>query len=157
MKEIFLKIQQQLTSAVTYLKYIDKDWGQLSYEPSPVKYPAALIDVDSVDYTQLAKGWQKAVANIIITVADVNLVRSSAMAPNKNDSYATLQLIEDIHQALQLFGDTTFQPLERIKLRKVFSDKGVEIYTMIYRTAFVVKKKETGATAVTVSPRVTSE
>lgn len=156
MKEIFLKIQEQLTS-VPGLKYIDKDWGQLSYEPLPVKYPAALIDVDSVDYTQLAKGWQKATANILITVVNVNLVRSSAMAPNKNDSYATLELIEDIHQALQLFGGTTFQPLERIKLRKVFSDKGAEIYTMVYRTAFVVKKEVTGVTAVTVTPRVTSE
>ena len=119
MKEIFLQIQQRLSDFISVLKYIDKDWGQLVYDNAPIKYPCALIDIEDVQYTQLSRGWQKAVANITITVANVNLMPSSSMAPGKQDSYETLDLLDDIHQALQLFSGETFQPLQRTKLTKL--------------------------------------
>lgn len=142
MKHILLSIQDQLQAAVPALKYIDKNWGQLNYDQPPVQWPCALVDIESVNYSQMGKGYQKAEADIVITVGNVNHVRSSALAACKTDSYETIELLDNIHQVLQLYTDGQhFQPLQRTNLRKVFSDKGAEIYTMTYKTAFIVEKQ----------------
>lgn len=155
MKQLFLKIQTRL-SAIQAIKYIDKDWGQLQMDNPPVNWPCVLIDVENVNYTQMGRGYQKADADITITVANINNVRSSAMAPNKSSAYATIDLMETIHQSLQLFaGDGDFQPLQRTNLKKVFNEGGAEIYTMTYKTAFVVEKIETGKRNVEATAHIT--
>ncbi len=158
MKQIFLSIQNQLQTAVPTLEYIDKDWGQLKYDQSPIKWPCALIDIENVTYSQMGRGYQKAEADITITIGNVNHIRSSAMAPNKANSYKTIELLETVYQALQLFSSGQhFQPLQRTNLRKVFSDKGAEIYAMTYKTAYVVEKQTAAQTAVNVQPSITIE
>lgn len=149
MKQIFLAIQNQLQTTVSALKYVDKDWGQLKYDQPPVQWPCVLIDIESVNYSQMGQGYQKAEADICVTVGNVNHVRSSAMASSKTDSYETIELLDSIHQALQLFSGKHFQPLQRTNLRKVFSDKGAEIYEMTYKTAFIVEKITAPQTTVT--------
>lgn len=142
MKHIFLSIQDRL-SGIPALKYIDKDWGQLQYENPPVKWPCALLDVANADFQQLGRGFQQANADITVTVANMNLVRSSAKAPMRGNAYATIDLLEEIHQALQLFTDGRhFSPLMRTNLQKVAADKDMEVYVMTYRTAFRVEKTE---------------
>ena len=142
MKNIFLSIQDRL-SEIPALKYIDKDWGQLQYENPPVKWPCALLDVANADFQQLGRGFQQANADITVTVANMNLVRSSAKAPMRGNAYATIDLLEEIHQALQLFTDGRhFSPLMRTNLQKVAADKDMEVYVMTYRTAFRVEKTE---------------
>lgn len=158
MKQIFLTIQTQLQSEVPELKYIDKDWGQLKYDQPPVKFPCALIDITNVNYSQMGRGYQKADADITITIANMKLIRSSAMAPSKIDSYATIDILESVHQALQLFSDgQKFQPLQRTNLKKIFNDKDTEVYTMTYKTAFIVEKQVTNVTTVIANPTITVE
>lgn len=158
MKQIFLTIQTQLQSEVPELKYIDKDWGQLKYDQPPVKFPCALIDITNVNYSQMGRGYQKADADIIITIANMKLIRSSAMAPSKIDSYDTIDILESVHQALQLFSDgQKFQPLQRTNLKKIFNDKDAEVYAMNYKTAFIVEKQITNVTTVIANPTITVE
>jgi len=155
MKHIFLSIQDRL-SEIPGLQYIDKDWGQLQYEQPPVKWPCALLDVANADFKQLGRGFQQADADITVTVANLNLVRSSAKAPMRGHAYATIDLLEEIHQALQLFSDGRhFSPLMRTNLQKVAADKDMEVYVMTYRTSFVVEKlgKETVEVQATPSVR----
>lgn len=157
MKNIFLSIQDRL-SEISALKYIDKDWGQLQYENPPVQWPAALLDVEQAVYTQMGRDAQKAEADITITVANVNLQRSSAgvAVAKRNNAYATIDLLDEIHQKLQLFsGGGQFTPLMRTQLRKVFNNDNHEVYAMTYKTAFTVPLNETGKTTVQVSPVVT--
>ena len=156
MKNIFLSIQNRLTE-ITNLKYIDKDWGQLQYENPPVQWPAALLDVEQAEYTQMGRGAQKAEADITITVANVNLQRSSAgvAAAKRNNAYATIDLLDEIHQKLQHFSDGQFTPLMRTQLRKVFNNYNHEVYAMTYKTSFTVPLNETGKTTVQASPVVT--
>ena len=121
MKNIFLAIQNRL-SEIPALKYIDKDWGQLQYEQPPVKWPCALIDVANIDFKQLGRGCQQGEADITVTVANIRLVRSSSKAPMRGNAYATIDLLEEIHQALQLFSDGRhFSPLMRTNLQRVES------------------------------------
>lgn len=157
MKNIFLSIQAEL-SKIKALKYIDKDWGQLQYEQPPVKWPCALIDVANIDFKQLGRGCQQGEADITVTVANTNLVRSSALAPNKNNAYATIDLLEEIHQALQLFSDGRhFSPLMRTNLQKAEADKNMEVYVMTYRTSFMVGKQQPEKRLVDVRPKITVE
>ena len=154
MKHIFLSIQDRL-SKIPALKYIDKDWGQFQYENPPVKWPCALLDVANADFKQLGRGFQQADADITVTVANLNLVRSSARAPMRGHAYATIDLLEEIHQALQLFSDGQhFSPLMRTNLQKVAADKDMEVYVMTYRTAFRVEKTGKETVEVQATPSV---
>lgn len=154
MKHIFLSIQDRL-SEIPALQYIDKDWGQLQYDQPPVKWPCALLDVANADFKQMGRGFQQANADITITVANLNLVRSSAKTPMRGHAYATIDLLEEIHQALQLFSDGRhFSPLMRTNLQKVAADKDMEVYVMTYRTAFTVEKIGRDTTEVIAEPIV---
>ena len=100
MKQILLSIQQRLTE-LTGLRYIDRDWGQLQYEQPPVQFPCALIDVANIDFTQQGRGAQLGEATVTVTIANINPVPSSALAPDPAASYETIDLMEEVHQKLQ--------------------------------------------------------
>lgn len=154
MKQIFLSIQNRLAE-IEELSYIDKDWGQLQYEQPPVQWPCALIDVANIDYTQQGKGAQTAQASITITVADTIPATSSYQSPTREDSYAIIDLLEEIHQKLQLFSNgSTFTPLMRTNLMKAAANGDYVVYQMTYKTAFTVLKRETGKQYITVNPVV---
>ncbi len=147
MKHIFLDIQDHLQQQVPALKYIDKDWGQFSFPQPPVKYPCALIDLDSIDYTQAAHQDRLATATIAITIADQRLRRSSALAPAHNDAYNIFDLLEQVMAALDgLTIPGTCQQLTRSNLRKDLGDDSHDIYTVTFTTAWL-DRYENGATA----------
>ena len=138
MKNIFLSIQDRLSS-ISEIKHIDKDWGQLQYDQPPVKFPCVLIDMPNAVFTQRGRGEQMAQAEIAVTVANINNIRSAASAPNRENAYATIELMEAIHQKLQVYSDRNlYTPLMRTSLRKEVSTKDYEVYTMTYSTSFVV-------------------
>lgn len=151
-KEIILDIQERLGERVPELGYVDKDWGQLSHEVPAVQFPCALIDVVNVNYTQQGKGYQLADAQITITVANLRIVSSSLKAPRKEDAYRVIELLEQIHEALQLFSGGDYAPLFRINLKKEVADSSKECYKMTYQTAFTVKR-DTGI-STTPAPEV---
>lgn len=153
MKSIFLSIQNKLATINT-INYIDKDWGQLQYEQPPVQWPAVLLDVEQVNYTQMGRGAQRADADITVTVANINLQRSSAAVASakRANAYATIDLLDEIHQQLQHFtSEGKFSPLMRTNLRKVFINDNYEVYAMTYRTSFTVPLIESGKTTVQAS------
>lgn len=159
MKNIILSIQQQLAGNIPQLRYIDEDWGQLSYEQPPVQFPCALIDIANVDYSQLGEGYQQATANVTILVADMRLINSSARASQRNDAHFILDLLANIHQKLQLFAPNVGNnekaaPLIRITTKKEAADKGTKIYSMTYQTAFTVPKTK-NLIPVAVQPVIT--
>jgi len=56
MKQMVQNIQDRLVQKVPVLKYVDQDWGQMDFwREHPVKYPCALIDVQSAGYTNDGK------------------------------------------------------------------------------------------------------
>jgi len=153
MKNIFLSIQGKL-SEITELKHIDKNWGQLLYEKPPVKFPCALLDIAEIDYSQLGNLAQTAddVA-VEITIANYRLTPSSGKAPHKQNSYAIFSIIKDIHQLIHGWTNGEFQPLIRVKLKKVEAAYGYEIYRVIYLTAWR-EFKEYGQVSVHLTPEI---
>jgi len=51
MKHYFTALKQHL-STISALRTVDAAWGQLAYEQPPVKFPCALIDMDSTNIEQ---------------------------------------------------------------------------------------------------------
>ena len=137
MKTIILSIQCRLTDKVPRLKYIDRDWGQLLLENAPVKWPCALINLQSVEYKTVKNGEQHAQATFVITVCNGRTIPTSSRSPRKEDAYLIFELIRDIHDALKMFtnGDA-FSPLMRTALEKCIIDASVESYNIYYSTSF---------------------
>jgi hypothetical protein len=142
MKKIILAIQERLVAEVPELRYIDKNWGQLEYDQPPVQFPCALIDVDNINFSQLGQGWQQAEADIVITVCGLQLIRSSAQAPNHENSYEVLDILDKMFQKLQIWSNGKFTPLMRTNQRKAVSNSSYEVYTTSFKTAFTVEKQE---------------
>ncbi len=154
MKHIFLNIQNRLASKVPTLQYIDRNWNQLRYDQAPIKWPCALIDLDSIDYSQAADCVRIAEASISIIIADQVLTRSSMHAPSKNNAYDILDILSAVIEALEGYRipDTT-QALSRTHLEHSYSDKGHDIYTLTFTTAWIEQPNEEGQT-VMASPSI---
>ncbi len=134
-KDLLLSIQERLAT-VPELKYIDKDWGQLRYEQPAVKYPCALIDLEQAGFSETGKGGQLADVSVTITIADQRLTPTSLYAPRKEDGYAAIELMESVHDALQLYYEKGFAPLVRTNWRKLHVSNTFEVYALSYATQF---------------------
>lgn len=135
MNEIILAIQEKLAE-VTGLKHIDKDWGQLSFDQPPIKWPCALIDFDNINFSQQGRKGQLAEATIYIKVATMRLTNSSSLAPNKEDSYEAMLLMEAINDVIHGWRPGDAQAMIRTNMKKLFSDKARDVYQTTYTTAF---------------------
>ena len=133
---LLLSVHTQLGTSVPELAYISKDWGQLSYEVPPVKWPCALLDVKNVDYTQEGGSRQMGDTQLTITVADLRLTSASLAAPKLEDAYRTIELLGKIHRSLHHFAAGDYAPLFRTNLRKVEDNSSYECYRLTYQTAF---------------------
>jgi hypothetical protein len=131
MKQIFTDIISRL-GEVKGLKYIDKDWGQLSLENPAAKFPCALVDIASVAYTNRADNAQMADGILNVTIAGLRLSPSSSMAQSRGDAWMTLDLIRDVNDALHLWHTDHFSRLIRQQFAKVDSSPGYDCYVLSY-------------------------
>ncbi len=154
MKQIFLSIQDRLSTMVPALRYIDKNWNQLNIPQPPVQWPCCLIDLDNIDYSQTSSSDRLADATISLTIATQHTVRSSAKAPSKSDAYDILDVLESVMEALEGWRvpDTT-QALARTRLAKTYSDQSYDVYTLTFTTAWVEQLTVEGET-VQASPSI---
>jgi len=103
MKQVVQNIQDRLAQEVPALKYVDQDWGQMDFFPNPpVKYPCALIDIQSAQYTNNGNFIQQGTAIVVIRLFDLKLSNSSQAAPTgqKENAKKIWQLIEDVNKVI---------------------------------------------------------
>lgn len=132
---------------ITELKYIDLDWGQLDdYSPNfPVKWPCALLDVDSAQYSNIGKDVGLVPANrqiadvtITVTIASLKLSNSNRKAPEsqKQDANNIFNIIQQLHGLLHGYAPgTKAARLIRQSMQRIRRDDGVQQYKMMYATA----------------------
>ena len=154
MKQIFLSIQDRLSTMVPALRYIDKNWNQLNLPQPPVQWPCCLIDLDNIDYSQTSSSDRLASATINLMVGTQHAVRSSAKATTKADAYYILDVLESVMEALEGWRvPSTTQALTRTRLAKAYSDQSYDVYTLTFTTAWVEQVTEEGET-VNASPSI---
>lgn len=136
MKQIIEAIKQRLAT-VPSINYSDSNWGQLDYyeDQPPVKFPCALVDFESVDYTDVARGSQHGLAQVNITVATLKLSNTSSRAPvqQREDGERIWDILEDVHISVQNWKPTPQAgSMIRRTARKNRRDDGVMSYTVTY-------------------------
>ena len=137
METIILSIQRQLTRKVPGLNYIDRDWGQLLLDNPPLKYPSALIDLQSVEYETFQRGNQRARATFAVTICNSRITPTSSRSPRKEDAYLIFRIMREVHYALHMFtNEGNFTPLMRVSIQKNEVSPAAESYTIYYRTTF---------------------
>lgn len=109
---LFLAMQQRIgtiadpDSGDPLFAFIDQDHGQLEHTISglpPVSFPCALIDIEDVDFTDIADNVQKAVLKISIRVGFAPYSSSSGLTPDewKLRALAFYEQEQALHLALQ--------------------------------------------------------
>jgi hypothetical protein len=152
MKTLIPSIQQKLSAEVSALKYIDQDWGQMDLFQQPaVKFPCALLDVQSVNYSNLQRNVQQGEAVLIVRVFDMRLSPSSIGAPPnmKENAGKIWQLIEDINCALhhQFISENFGKPV-RTQMRRTKRRDGCYQTEIYYKVPFVDSSCQTQMVAV---------
>lgn len=135
MKEILQDIKQRLAT-VAKLKEIAEDWGQLQYDQPPVAFPCALIDVQSVNYSQLGNLAQAAEGTLTISVADDKLVARKA-----SEDFATLELVEAVNDAIHGYSAGNYSRMIRVKVQRANMPGTIRIYSIVYLFAFQTQPK----------------
>ena len=141
MKEVIQDIQNKLAAKVPALQYIDQDWGQMNfYAQSPVKFPCALIDIQSATYSNTGGLVQQGTTTVVIRLFDMKLSNSSNSAPESQREKAKKiwQLIEDVNKALhgQQFLQNGFGKLIRGEMRRTKRDDGCYQTELYYTVGF---------------------
>jgi hypothetical protein len=103
MKTIIPAVMERLAT-VPALKYISPAWGQMDYydERPPVKFPCALVDIQSASFDHTADKIQQGEATVVVRLFDRINLKASANAPQTmRDNYNdTWQLMEDVNKTL---------------------------------------------------------
>ncbi len=126
--------------------YVDKDWGQFALEIPPVNWPCALIDIGDIAPSQRGAGGQITPLPVKVTVGGQRLASSTPESPNREAAYKTVELIEQVHEALQMFTGGDYAPLVRASIKKLAGNSSKEAYELIYDTAYDVSHTDPEAT-----------
>lgn len=137
MKQMVQNIQDRLVQKVSTLKYVDQDWGQMDFgSEHPVKYPCALIDVQSADYTNDGNFIQRGVVTVVIRLFS----NSSQKAPDnqKENTQKFWQLIEDVNKAVhgQKFLQEGYGMPMRTQMRRTKREDGCYLAELYYTIGF---------------------
>ena len=138
MKELIDVVKDQVAT-VTDLKYVDEDWGQLDYySPNyPVKWPCALVDINSIVWNNLGEHKQDGIAQVSIHVATIKLSNTNVKAPTgqktkSNDIFTLLTKIQKKLHGWAPSDQLSIGPLTRLTTRKIKRDDGVREFEVIY-------------------------
>jgi hypothetical protein len=143
MKTVLENIQNRL-STVSELKYIDENWGQLDdYDNfAPVKYPCALIEIGSIEFSHLgmdkkaiAMNRQMGSASIVISIATVKLTQTSFNAPKsqKDIAWAIWDILDNVHKSLHGYRpNENTSALMRTGIRRIKRDDGIQLYEITF-------------------------
>lgn len=142
MDAIIKNIQDKLAE-ISFL-HVDEDWGQLDYySPNPpVKFPCALLDVASANYSNIGKdntkkpiNRQHGTCSLTVKVANLKLTNSSSKAPlmQKDAAFSVNGLIQDIHELVHGFcPQENSTALIRTSRQRVIRDDGIQEYNITY-------------------------
>lgn len=164
MRQVIQGIQERLAKQVPALRYVDQDWGQMDFfAPPPVKFPCALIDIQSAQYTNNGDLVQQGTLTVVVRMFDMRLSNSSQKAPDRQKENVMLiwQLIGDVNKALhgQRFLGVGYGVPMRWQMRRVKREDGcyqTELYYTIQFTDTATEPALTPVLGVAASVRTVS-
>ena len=135
--------KQLLQTVLTYLSalpgiYVGEDWGQLNFDKPPVNFPCALVDMESVDYSNLPQGKQHADAVFNITIADIFAHHVTPGMPPKhlNQELKIYDIIKDINKHLHNKAVPGYGTIKRARMEKTKRDDTIREFIISYRICY---------------------
>ncbi|MEZ5195093.1 MAG: hypothetical protein R2764_01440 [Bacteroidales bacterium] len=149
MDTIYRSIVKQLQTEVPAIKWIDLDGGQLEApdENYPVQFPAVFIDFRNIQYQQLSRNTQQAVATISVRVAFDIYEDFHGNAPDLELATDRLRLLHNIYVALHGFSglilpdgnggfeDNHFSKLQRQSIIAERRGDALKVYNITFQCA----------------------
>jgi len=142
MEKVVEKFQQQL-ARVQGLAHIDEDWGQLDFYDNfpPVKFPCALIDIQSGQFTDDGELRQRGVLTVAVKLYLLRVGNTSEKAPQsqKNAVQKGWEIYRQINRALhgQDFLPEGFGAPMRTSMQRVRRRDGIYQRDIIYTVGMV--------------------
>jgi hypothetical protein len=109
MKHLLSDVQRRLAAATNpdgspLFAYVDLDWGQVDFynDMPPVKFPCALIDVQSATFNNLGQRVQTGSILVQVRVVDMIFSRTAAAAPlqQREQAARVFDALRDVHRLL---------------------------------------------------------
>lgn len=140
MDNIILGLMDQIKAAVPELSYIDEDFGQLeanAEESNPVTFPCVLIEVEGVDWNELAPKVQSGRANIAIRLVIDCYDDTHYGSGSETKLIDRFAICKRLHSALQGEAvDVRMDYFTRVKSRNYTIGGGLKIYESNYQFDF---------------------
>ncbi|GGF22386.1 hypothetical protein [Hymenobacter cavernae] len=115
---IFPELAERLRDKVPALGTIDLDMSQLDYQDQePIAYPAVFIDLENIAWHDVGQGIQNGQALLRFTVA-VEVSEETFSNTGRTDAMERLTIIQEVHKALQHFGNAKLAPMVRTSYRR---------------------------------------
>lgn len=142
MKEIIDSAKTQLETG-NFLKHIDEDYGQLDFVNPPVKWPCALISINTgvfdnlgMDKSLTPKNRQMGDFTVDFRVAVLKLSPGNVKATNqqKENNLRIFDVLQDVHNLIQGWSPGgKVGKFIRTKIRNEKRDDGIQEYVVSYR------------------------
>lgn len=137
---VYPQLADRLMQQVPALGWVDLDQGQLDPDQDRENYPlpyhrgVVLLDFEEVDWHDIGLDVQRGQAVIRFTLAVEVVADSYQQSTQRPAALQKLQLLGQLHQALNHHFGEGFGPLVRTYSRKEAATPGLWIYSMGYKT-----------------------
>ena len=126
-----------LHQTIPELSYIDEDYGQLEaldgdQDNYPLTFPAALIALETIDWTDISQMQQTGLAAIRIRICIDCYDDTHATALNTKKAAQRTEFVHRIHQALQGFRPTEQGNMIRYRSAYTPFNHGIKVYQLDY-------------------------
>jgi hypothetical protein len=139
---LFLLIQDRIRTAVSAVKWIDQDFGQLDYSAAdykpPVLFPCVLVDLTAFVFEDLTNGLQTASGKALIRISTSPFSHSNQATPlaNKEKALEYYELEYKIAKALHNWQPAGFDRLLRRNLDKVERQDTLRERLLVFDVSF---------------------
>lgn len=136
MDKIIDDFQKQLAAAVPELEYIDEDMGQLDYPADfpAMKFPCALIDVQSGEFTNDGELRQRGVLTVAVKLCALQAGTAATPESQKNAARKGWKICQSIQLALHgknFLGRGLGAPV-RASMARIKRDDGIYERDIVY-------------------------
>lgn len=118
---VYLKVQEQLKTNASLLRWIDHELGQLDHfeVKPPVSMPCALVDIDDGEFAEMGELCETGEVILIVRLGLFSYSASNNIAPDSvlEKALSFYEVEQQVHLALHGFSSSGFSKMIRISRR----------------------------------------
>lgn len=140
---LFVSVQDRIKTAVTSVKWIDQDFGQLDYNQNEyrptVLFPCTLIDITGWSFEDLGNGLQKGTGNVVLRFATAPFSNSNQATPTpqKEKALVIYEIEYLLAKALHNWQPEGFDKLLRRNQDGEKRDDSIRERVLVFATGYI--------------------